>query len=348
MSRKTSSIVNRLNITYFWSFKKYSWNYEAFHQINNIFKLIKGFLILNKIYLLYYYFKFSYLNSLEFTGVVYYFNDFLKKDQLNFFEIINWQFYMFYYQSYFNFFILNWLFFFKLSLFFLNRYFFLPLNSLSGFINLYYFNKFMRFLFLRLLLTFNLLENKFLFLLRKKKLLLIKLNFVFIKNIEFYLKLFLFKFFKKEIQVNIINIFNFLKKQNYILHLTFFKFFKFKNLDYFWNFINVFYLCLLFHNMNLIVIMIASGIERKKKLQKKYIFSIITLLKQLYLQRVIAIRGLRLTISGKIDSKVRKKYITFTKGTLSLQKFKTPILYALHHHDTKFGVISIKFLVTKY
>jgi ribosomal protein S3 len=88
---------------------------------------------------------------------------------------------------------------------------------------------------------------------------------------------------------------------------------------------------------------IAKEISRKKTVHKRYLYSIIKILSQIYRQKILPIKGLRLVIAGKIDSKERKKKIAYIKGSLKLQTFNTKLLYNLTHYDTKFGVISLRF-----
>lgn len=93
---------------------------------------------------------------------------------------------------------------------------------------------------------------------------------------------------------------------------------------------------------------IAENLSRKEKTQKKYLNSIIKILGQIYRQKILPIKGMRLVISGKIDCKIRKKFISYTKGKLGLQVLNSTLLYSLLHHDTKFGVIAIRFWVSKF
>jgi ribosomal protein S3 len=100
---------------------------------------------------------------------------------------------------------------------------------------------------------------------------------------------------------------------------------------------------LLFNKIDLILEVIARGIARKKKTHKRYIYSIIDILESIYRQKILPVNGMRLVLSGKIDSKTRKKYINYTRGTLGLQTLSSKLLYSILHYDTRFGVISLRF-----
>lgn len=69
---------------------------------------------------------------------------------------------------------------------------------------------------------------------------------------------------------------------------------------------------LLFNKIDLILEVIARGLARKKKLHKRYLYAIIDILDTLYRQKILPLNGMRLVISGKIDSKIRKKNISET------------------------------------
>lgn len=346
MSRKTSSIVNRLNITYFWNFQRYT-NYISLFKLFNIFKIIKGFLYLNNLYLIFYFFKKSCFNSLNFTIVVYFFKKYVNLEVINFYNYISVKFKLLYFENYFNFFLFNQ---FKIvSCIFVNLYSFIV--SLNNFFLYLYLFKCIKIILLRLFFLFSNLEVKFKFLDHVNNgtnLLKFKQNFVIIKSIELYFKKVLCRYFNNNIEINIINIFNLIKQSNYHLTLKFFNFYKIKNLPFFWSFINIFYLSLLFNRLDLIVLVIAENLSRKEKTQKKYLNSIIKILAQIYRQKMLPIKGMRLVISGKIDCKIRKKFISFTKGKLGLQVLESKLLYSLISHDTKFGVISIRFWLSKF
>ena len=351
MSRKTSSIVNRLNITYFWDFKKYSINYSNFLKFINYFKLINSFLFLKNLDLIYYFVNKSSIKLFQISLIIYFFD--LIKFSLKYKNAkrILFQFKLIYFKNYFQLFSFNLV----SNLIFLQKLFLnfnlkiilsFNLKYLKFFI---FFFKFFRLFYLRLYLYKSILINaKFFWLAKRAEFLLFKMDSLLIKNIEFDLKTHLSRFSNLEVEVNIINIFKIMKKFNFKLHLSFFQFYKYNSLSYFWNFINVFYLGILFNKIDLIVKIIAKEVSRKKTLQKRYLYSIIKILSQIYRQKILPIKGLRLVISGKIDCKIRKKKISYTKGSLGFQSFNQKLLYNLIHYDTKFGVISIKFWLTKF
>jgi len=345
MSRKTSSIVNRLNITYFWSFKKYSFNNQVLQSIN-YFKLISGFLFLRKMYLIYYFINDNFNKTCKITLLVYFFDlvsSILKSNKK--IKLIL-QFKLLYFNKYFNLFFVH-LIKVKSSVKFLTKkfnLFNLFLSSLSLYICYY---KLIKIFYLRNFL-FNTMNSKFQWLKKRQEHLIFKRDSVLIKNVEYNLKVYLMKFYNKSINVNIINIFKLLKAFNFKLHLDFFQFYKYTRLDYFWNFVNIFYLGILFNRLDLVVMVIAKEISRKKTVHKRYLYSIIKILSQIYRQKILPIKGLRLVIAGKIDSKERKKKIAYIKGSLKLQTFNTKLLYNLTHYDTKFGVISLRFWIVKF
>jgi ribosomal protein S3 len=52
---------------------------------------------------------------------------------------------------------------------------------------------------------------------------------------------------------------------------------------------------------------------------------------------------MRLIVSGKIDSKTRKKRVNYKRGILGFQTLKSKLLYSIIHYDTRFGAISLRF-----
>ncbi len=346
MSRKTSSIVNRLNITYFWNFKKYSFQTSILKSINN-FKLISSFLFLRKMYLIYYYVNNIFNNKSKITLLVYFFDLISKSIKYNKKFNLLIQFKLIYFTNYFNFFFSNFI---KLTCYLKSliqkfKNFNLLLASLYLYIYCY---KFIKIFYLRNFL-FNTINVRFYWLKKRHEYLKFKHNSILVKNIEYDLKLYLSKFYSKSsINITIISIFKILKAFNFKLYLNFFQFYKYTRLSYFWNFVNIFYLGILFNRIDLILGVIAKEISRKKTIHKRYLYSIIKILAQIYRQKILPIKGLRLTITGKVDSKERKKKISFSKGSLKLQTFNTKLLYNLIHYDTKFGVISLRFWLVKF
>ena len=253
---------------------------------------------LNNLYLIFYFFKKGVFNSLNFTIVVYFFKKYCNLEVMNFYYYLSLKFKILYFENYFNFFLINQ---FKItSSIFYNIY--LYFNCLDNFLLYIYLSKYIKIILLRLFFLFSSFEVRFNFLdnLDKyKHLLKFKLDVILIKNIELYFKSILCRYFNNNIEINIVNVFNLIKQNNYYLTLKFFNFYRIKNLPYFWSFLNIFYLSLLFNRLDLIMLVIAENLSRKEKTQKKYLNSIIKILGQIYRQKILPIKGMRLVILVK-------------------------------------------------
>ena len=278
------------------------------------------------------------------------------------------------YLNYFSFFkgifFFNFYFFNILNLNFKKKKFYSVLKCFDSNLNYINFLKFSNLNYINFLKCINLNYINF-FLLNKVFYLiflllsLIKLNFKF--NLNYISKKNVFYSFFNKIKLNLIVNkikFNFIKKFNFniniklrSLKLNFLNFFslekKFSKKKFFFRknlknlILNIFF-SIIFKNGDFFIKYIFNFFSFIEKDHKINFRNLIEIIKFLYINKFLKIKGLFLKIKGKINGSRRKKKLSFYLGKVPLNYFKNKVYYKYLFKNTLFGSLSIKLWLVFY
>lgn len=87
---------------------------------------------------------------------------------------------------------------------------------------------------------------------------------------------------------------------------------------------------------------IVTNLARKKKNHNRFLNLLFSLIESLYYQDVLFVSGVKLSIFGKLDGKMRKQKLSFYLGKLSLTQLHNKVSFSQKNHETRFGILGIR------